>query len=278
MEQTLPRAVFKKHFGQANHYLITSLVSLYSLNESTISSAPEDMHTSWNPKDKRSSIDRTRIFMLNSFLGWAVDSLDMYVSLLNRNPKYIQDAELTSTLDNAGRSVLKKVITIGEYYNIHPAILSLVDVLITWRNNVFHDLADNSIRRKSQEAITYNQEYINTNFRGLIASSLPEKAKRGENLTFKETASLINATHKYVEDVDAAVINALDLAKFCSEAVTKELTNRDKKPDFYSKYYGISVERRKLFIANFFMNKYHLSDIEAKIIDACCNLKTERID
>jgi hypothetical protein len=275
MKQTLPRAIFKEHLGQANHYLITGLVGLYFLDGSSTQTAPEELRTSWNPRDKHASISRTRIFMLNSVLGWAVDSLDMYVSLLNRKPNYLQSNTLSSNMDYAGRSVLRKVIAIGDYYKIHPAILSLVDVLITWRNNIFHDLADNSIRNESLNALKQYENYIEENFCGLNANLLPDKVKCDDNLTFKETTSLIHAAQKYVEYVDTAIIDNFDLSAFCKEAISIELNNKENS-NFAVKYYGVSYERRKKFIITFFMNKYRLDDIDVHIIDACCNLKKEK--
>lgn len=87
MKQSSARRTFKRNFGQANHFLVTCLVGLHTLENSDIIRAPVDLHAAWSPKDKASSISRSKHFVLQSFLGWAVDSLDTYLGLLNRRPQ-----------------------------------------------------------------------------------------------------------------------------------------------------------------------------------------------
>ncbi|HET8901867.1 MAG TPA: hypothetical protein VFM84_08030, partial [Holophagaceae bacterium] len=82
---------------------MTSLVALHTLEKSEIDAAPVELRAAWGPKDKGASVVRSRNFVLQSFLGWAVDSVDMYLSLLNRKPNFVQDLSLSSQLDGAGR-------------------------------------------------------------------------------------------------------------------------------------------------------------------------------
>jgi hypothetical protein len=220
---TPARAKFKQHLGQANHFLVTALVALHQLQVSDVATAPDELRTSWNPKDKAASIARTRIFVTQSFLGWAVDSIDLYISLLNRKPKIIQNSSVISALDGVGRSVLKKTQVIAKEYEVSAHSHALVDVLITWRNNVFHELADNRIPSESQQALVDYAGFIQTHYRGLVVTNLAAKAEKGADLTFKEASSLINATHKFVELVDAAVLSRFDQRKFCIEAPQQNL-------------------------------------------------------
>jgi hypothetical protein len=256
MNKTPARIQFKMHFGQANHYLVTTTIALYHLNGSPLIAAPPELHRAWNPQDKASSIDRSRIFILHSFLGWAVDSIDMYLSLLNRKPNYLQNASLSSKMDGAGRSVLKKVEAFGEHYQLHPATLALVDVLITWRNNVFHELADNQIRQSSLDSLSKYATYIEENYRGLVTGDLHEKAHRGGPLTFKETASLINATHNFVQEVDTAILIAFDPIIFCNEAVQDAIDDKKQESGFTAKYFSLTMDARRRFIRNWLLNKY----------------------
>lgn len=275
MNKTPARVQFKKHFGQANHYLVTTLIALHHLNTSSVVAAPPELHASWNPKDKASSISRSRIFVRQSFLGWAVDSIDMYLSLLNRKPNYLQSVSLTGKLDGAKRSVLRKVQAFGEHYNLHPATLALIDVLITWRNNVFHELGDNCIGPASLNALTVHASHIEQTYRGLKVDGLSEKAHQGGALTFKETASLINAAHNFVQEVDEAVICAFDRIRFCTEVVHDALKDRKQEMGFAAKYYSLPMPTRRRFISNWLLNDFGITDPGDEALDACLHLGRE---
>jgi len=277
MKKTLARIQFKKHFGQANHYLVTSLVALNNLDASSVVEAPEELRMAWKPRVKRASILRTRNFVLHSFLGWAVDSLDMYLSLLNRKPNYLQDSALTSQLDGAGRSVLRKAQIFSAHYNAHPATFALIDVLITWRNNVFHELAENKIKTESLEALLAYSSYISQNYRGLDVSKLPNKAEKGACLTFKETASLINAVHHYVQEIDAAVLMRFDPSHFCTEAVIDAINNKEQETGFAAKYFSLPTEKRERFLRNWFRNLYGFSEMDEKVLASCLIIKKTRL-
>ncbi|MGE6384306.1 hypothetical protein ACQKEN_01310 [Pseudomonas sp. NPDC078416] len=272
MKKTLPRSQFKKHFGQANHHLVTALVALHTLEASDVIMAPAELRTVWSPKNKTSSTNRSRIFVLQSFLGWAVDSVDMYLSLLNRKPDYLQSAALSSKLDGAGRSVLRKIRIYSEHYKVSPATQALMDVLVTWRNNVFHELADNKITQESRLALIDKAEFIRENYRGLDISHLAEKAEEGGSLSFKETASLINAAHNFVQEVDEALLKKFDALAFCLSVVEDAISLRNKGNGFAAKYYGLLPEQRRSFLKTWFQNIHGFANVEDKLIDACLNI------
>lgn len=269
MKKTLARIQFKKHFGQANHHLVTSLVALHTLEKSTVVQAPEELHTAWSPKDKNASVMRSRIFVLQSFLGWAVDSIDMYLGLLNRKPNYLQNEGLSSKLDGAGRSVLKKVNIYSDHYKISETTQALVDVLITWRNNVFHELADNKLRPDSRKTLANKTSEIAETYRGLEVSKLAEKAEKGGSLTFKETASLINAAHHFVQELDEKILATFDAKNFCREAVQDAVDRKDQETGFAAKYLGLNREQRFRFLRNWFMNEYGFDEPTEAILNEC---------
>lgn len=273
MNNTPARAQFKKHLGQANHFMITSLVGLHHLEASDVVEAPAELHTSWNPHDKTASTARSRIFVLQSSLGWAVDSLDMYISLLNRKPDYIRDPALKSEIDGAGRSVYKKIFAVGNHYKISGDILALVDVLITWRNNVFHQLGDNTLRQSSIDFLLSHEEEIQSKYRGLSPAQLPEKAASGDILTFKETASLISAAQHFVQEVDEVIIAKLDLRIFCQELVEEQINGPDRSVGFISKYFSLNPSDRSRFVCNWLQNNYGITGISSDILDECCSVK-----
>src|SRR4051812_19356966 len=100
---------------------------------------------------------------------------------------------------------------------------ALVEVLITWRNNTLHDLADNKVSQASRDALAQHAADIRENYRGLIVEELADKAEAGASLTFKETASLINAAHEFVKEVDSRLLASFDQRRFCVEAVQDAL-------------------------------------------------------
>lgn len=278
MKDTPARREFKNHFGQANHYLVTTLVALHHLGNSDVVEAPPELRTSWNPQNKSASIQRSRHLVLQSFIGSAVDSMDMYVSLLYRWPNYIQDEALASILDGTNRSVLRKVVAVAEHYKISTVTLALVDVLITWRNNLFHELAENELRPDSVAVLIESQDFISENYRGLDVTNLATKATQGSDLTFKETASLINAAHHFVQEVDAAVLTRLNVADLCSRVVLKALCSPCQNDGFKNKYFRLPFEKRKRFLKTWLANKYGIVEPSQDAIESASllNLSTSK--
>ncbi len=272
MKNTTARIKFKSKFGNANQFLVTSIVALHHLNESDINEAPTELHTSWSPLNRSGTINRSRNFIKQSFLAWAVDSIDMYVSLLNRSPRYLQKQSERLIFEQAGRSVYKKSVNLGNELKINPVTIALLDILITWRNNSLHSLAENTVAEKYLKTIKKNKKYISDNYRGLDPSLLPEKAHSGSDLTFKEVASLINVAHKYVEEVDSIVISNLDKKYFAKEAIMKHLK---ENPEFLRKYSSLREIKRERMIKTWLQNNLSYPDAGKDVIEACCNIETK---
>lgn len=275
MQQTPARRKFKDRFGQSNHFLITNLVALHHLERSEVISAPQELHTSWNPKDRNASIRRTREFTLEAFLGSAVDGIDMYLTLLYRKPNYIQNRDLESLMDGTNHSVARKVNAFAKHYQIERISVALVDVLITWRNNVIHALAENELQQSTVKTLEECSKEIGDSYRGLDPASLPAKAARGESLTFKETASLIRATHNFVELVDTAVLAKLDLKALCKRVIQDALDTNDD-PRFAPKYFSLEQgSDRRRYVLNWLVNRFGLrpADLNAAILDECSSLR-----
>lgn len=227
MIATKAKKSFKKRFGQANHLLITALVGLNAIETGLVTKKPDGFNTSWNPIAPARSAERARIFTLKSFLGWAVESLEMYLTELNRKPKELESEELTSIYSRAGQSIYKKTIWVGEHAKVDPVLIALMEVLITWRNYTFHYDIDNTIRSESVELLRNSADRLREEFCGLEIDQLQETWKNQDDFTFKETASLINATHKYVSAVDAFAITQINKTKYMTDAL--ELHFRSNK-------------------------------------------------
>ncbi|UUI39979.1 hypothetical protein [Oceanobacillus oncorhynchi] len=59
---------FKKLIGQNNHFLITILIGLDGVEKEKVELS-EEFSTSWNPKNKRNSVIRSRHFAIKATLS-----------------------------------------------------------------------------------------------------------------------------------------------------------------------------------------------------------------
>ena len=149
---------------------------------------------------------------------------------------------------------------------------ALVDVLVTWRNNVFHELADNMISAESKQALIDHAAFIEAHYCGLVVTDLAAKAEAGAGLTFKEGSSLINAAHKFVESVDAAVLSSFDPRTFCLEAISDAL-NEKSSSAFKAKFLKLSVAQRHRFVHNWLSNTFGFAEVPQEIVEACSTLR-----
>lgn len=229
LKSTKARKEFKEKFGQANHLLITTLVGLDAIEKKLIKEKPKSFSTSWNPKDTTASARRARIFLLKSFLGSAVEALEMYLTELNRKPKLLQDHKderFIRIYSSAGQSIYKKVIKIGDEIKLDPIIIGLIEILITWRNYTLHYDIDNELRPEIWKILIENTAKIKTGFNGLDVLRLKDTWEKNKDFTFKETASIINACQIFVEKVDSFVIQNLDLEKYVLDCLEKYFENK----------------------------------------------------
>jgi hypothetical protein len=104
-----------------------------------------------------------------------------------------------------------------------------MDALITWRNNVFHELTDNQLKPDTLQALKEYASSISTKYRGLMVDSLLRQAQAGNPLTFKEGASLINAVHEFVRETDEAILKSLDVYSFFAEGVQDAIAMTKQK-------------------------------------------------
>jgi len=247
MKATKPRKVFKKSFGQANHFIITALVGLNAIERGDLKDVPEELHTSWSPKDPQQSARRARRFVLNTALMSAVDAIDVYLTMLWRSPKWISGDDVEGMYSSAGRSVYNKAMGLSSILQIQDTTRAMVEVIITWRNNVTHELANNTLSPSSARILKDKSSECGVHFCGLNPSALEEKANAGSDLTFKETTSLIRATHLFVEEVDSRVIQRLSMEAFSKTLFIGRLNG---SPDLKKRYFGANQERQAKIIRN----------------------------
>lgn len=245
MKLTKAHREFKKRFGQANHFLITTLVGLDAIETGAVTGKPSSFSTSWNPKDQVRSAQRSRIFALQSFLGWAVESLEMYLTELNRKPKELDSEIFTSLYSKAGQHIYKKAIYIGDEIEIPPVLVALMEVLITWRNYTFHYDIDNQIRPESLQVLQDEKLNIMNDYCGLDIDKLKETWENGRDFSFKETASLINATHKYVQEIDSYALKNLDIIRYVTESLDSHFQQSQKS---FQKYRALQDDKKLRYL------------------------------
>lgn len=275
MKKTHARRKFKKLLGQANHFLITTLIGLDHIEKNSNITKPVEFSTSWEPHNIKASAYRSREFVLNSALTWTVDSLDSYLTMIHRKPKVIQDKNFTIAMSKSGRSVYRKATNIGEYFKIELLLISMIELLVTWRNNLTHNFAENTIRPESERELQDNKELIKEKYSGLIIDDIFEKVYQGKSPSFKECASLIQATHKFVEIIDSKIIKQLDINQYSKNIYCLYFTINNEKRT--SKVFGSPLNDRKKIITNILRDNGAFDEVNDEIIDTLVNLKVADI-
>jgi hypothetical protein len=223
---TKARKEFKSRFGQANHFLITTLVGLDAIEKGFITEKGATFSTSWNPKNTKISAQRSRIFVLKSFLVSAVESLEMYITSLNKKPKLLQSDIFLRIYSSSGQSIYKSVIGVADQIKVDPILTGLMEILITWRNYVSHYDIDNEIRIESWEILLNNSESIKSRFSGLDIVQLKDTWENNKDFTFKESASLIKATQLFVEEIDEYIIDNINIDQYVIDNLERYFQNK----------------------------------------------------
>lgn len=237
-----PRKQFKKLLGQSNHFLITALIGLDYIKKNDVS-LPDDFSTSWNPKDKIRSVMRTREYILNSSLAWAVDCLDSYLSACNQKPKIFSDEELLLAIQRAERSVDKKFNALADYVKTikkgdfeleYDLYVSLSELAIQWRNNTIHYNANNAFDKKFRDVLINSSEKVNKLFCGLSVEDMLDRFNNKKSPTFKDVTSLIKGIQKFVELSDICLLSRLDIKNYAKEVVECFFSKNTKEKILFS--------------------------------------------
>ncbi len=221
MQYTHALKEFKKRFGNTNQFLITALVGLDGVGKGIVTKS-DDFSTSWNPRDVRRAADRSRDFILKAFLNTASDSLESYLRAL-RVSGMLNDAELKH-FQNKG--LKEKVIDLGKELAVSPLLVALMDLLITLRNQTVHSKLEGKkdISPKSREVLEKFKKQLSDDYCGLVLHRKLIDISQYD-VTFKEVASLISATHNYVYEVDREVILRTNFPEYYEAVFHKLYTN-----------------------------------------------------
>lgn len=246
---------FKLNVGHANHMLVTIMVGLDGIVSKDIE-ANEEFHAVWNPKDKATSVDRSKIFAKKASLVWLVDCLDAYLRMTNQAPSMVND-ELKQKIDSEenSKSVYKRISLICSTYNLRGAEYALIDLLICWRNKLTHYNASNDIEDSSRAILIENYEEIKMNYRGLDIKKTLDSFDNRRDPTFKEVASFVSSSINLIRSIDAILISDLDLRDYADRVIIHYLRENkiSRLNNLFSKNQDMTVKslRQILFHSGF---------------------------
>ena len=280
LESSYAKRLFKKRIGNANHLLITILVGLDAIEAGVITKT-DKFKTSWNPKSKRQSAQRSSRFALNAALSWVIDNLDMYFILAHRTPTIIESEELFNNISGAGQSVSQKmdtytlaILKTDDSYILKYA--SLVALGIQWRNNTTHYNAENKLEKRYRDTLCdkRNSKWYEDTFQGLSIIDSIKSFDKGLPPSFKEIAAIIRATHVYVDKLDHYLLSTVNVKRIAKETIQKHYSDRKKKKGHVLNY----SEERKCSMAKMILLSYGFSETDEKYGNTVFELDSQVVD
>ncbi len=218
------RTAFKDLLGNANHLIITTLVGLDAVERGIVTEVPEDLRAAWSPKNAEVSAKRSRRLLLDMALIRAIDAVDVYLREAVRKPALIQSSEFRRDLDSAGLSIFKKLQAVERHLpDLDKLPLAIVFLMVAWRNRSAHSEADLDSPQQHLDVLQDKAIELSDRFRGLDAEMLLGGYEAVRPTTFKEVASLINAAHHLVAELDARLLEAIDVERFLKDAIWASL-------------------------------------------------------
>ena len=247
------RRHFKQRIGQANHFLITTLVGLDGVKSKDYCLS-EEFRTSWNPRDVVRSAERSIRFILDASLGWVVDNLDSYFIEANRKPSIIENERIRNEYDGTGRSVNNRFELF--YHEARKTCdeidkyAALVALAIQWRNNIVHFGANNVLDKEYKLILTQYKDFYMNEFRHLDVEKMLKSFESNDNdPSFKEVTSMINAIHKFVELLDAFLLKNLNIERFKDDILEKHCSSHKLAK---RKINSLSEKRKEIYLKTMF--------------------------
>lgn len=260
LNQSAAKQHFKNVLGQANHLIITNLVGLDAIEQGLVKEAPSALHAIWSPKNPIVSARRSRRMLLDMALVRSVDSLDIYIRHCRRTPQIIQDSQLQASIDAAGLSIYKKIIALENAIpELDKVLLSLITLMITWRNRAAHFEADIKLDSKKLNILNENKERIEAEYSGLETDKLLDDFENSDGPTFRETASLIRATHEFVKNLENILLTKLSPEEYLKQTIRRDINSVEENKSDYSKrrlqgIWGRDPSDRENYLIRYFIN------------------------
>lgn len=265
---THARKAYKTVFWWSNHHLITALVWTSAIGNWDIDDWFYWYKKYWNPSDMCKSSELAAQFILSSFLWWAVDSLDMYITLLYRKPRlYGPDMEVDSIYSTHSRSVHNKIFLLSEKFQVSEVLKASLDMLIVWRNNIFHRFADMPIEQSSRKVLLFNSDDLKNRYWIDVQALINKTESWSFVLTFQEWLFLIRSAHDFVKAFDKIIIDKLDHESLCVSIIKDELKSNIS---FRQTFYWSAPCRRRDKVLGVYRQKTGLTfDLKNSNLDNC---------
>ena len=225
LNESPARLDFKKILGNANQLIITALVGLDAIERGAVTAAPPDLHAVWSPRDPVTSARRSRRLILDMALVRAVDSLDVYVRRSRRRPILFQAVGLQSAIDGNAQSISAKLRAITQHYvSLDRRLVALMELMVAWRNRAAHMQADIELKKDQLELLQQSADWIAHEFRAMSVDRMLQDFDADNPPTFRETASLLHATQKFVEALEIVQFGSLDAQTYLREVIWEAIS------------------------------------------------------
>jgi len=236
LARSRPRSAFKNLLGNANHLIITALVGLDAVERGVVREVPEDLRAAWSPKDAISSAKRSRRLILDMALIRAIDAVDVYLRDAVCKPAIVQSADFRRDLDSAGLSIFQKLQAVERNCaNLDSLPLAIIFLMVAWRNRSAHSESDRDAPQHHLGVLRSNAKELADRFRGLDADMLLGGYEAVRPTSFKEVASLINAAHHLVAELDSRLLASLDVERYLKDVVWASLGDSQKPKELIEK-------------------------------------------
>lgn len=243
----------KDKIGQNNHFLITGLVGLDTILKSP-EAIPTPQFSDWNPKSIKSSVERSRVYLLQTSFIWIIDCLDTYLKLLNRKPFYIEDSILAKELnhDEVSSQISAKVSRIESHLKKLPKVeISILHLALHWRNLIAHTDSNNGLDSKYVEILKSEQSYMKENFSGLILNDdliLPENTPV---LKQKTVSAVIKCIHSIIYKIDEELTLNINLELYIYRILLYHFSENEIK---MKSTWSRDAEKRSSRLKNILLN------------------------
>lgn len=158
----------------------------------------------------------------------AIDAVDVYLREAVRKPALIQSGDFRRELDAAGLSIFNKMQVVERHCKgLDELPLAIVFLMIAWRNRGAHVESDRDAPKHHLEVLK-NSKSLSDRFRGLDAEMLLGGYDAMRPVTFKEVASLINAAHHLVAELDSRLLTSLNVERFLKDVIWASLSETRK--------------------------------------------------
>ena len=216
-------ANFRSAAGQSNHLLITILVGLDAVGSGSVEKNPK-FSTTWEPRDVARSASRSRAYAISTSLVWISDLVDVYRHAVQQLPGVCSEVDLKRIhgAKDDGRS--RRLGRLSRHLGLETsAELALVQIGFHWRNRVAHSEASGLVDGDVRGALRLAEKEIRESYSGLDVEELIKHEASGHPPTFKEIASIMAASHRLVEKLDAALATRVDVVQLAEAALKDEI-------------------------------------------------------